>query len=900
MASTNGVQTIGTLLVACLGLAGCAPTPDAPVGENADEWTDVRVEAVASQALLAQIDRVKNALELLGQPLPASVLLDIETAREEWNDRDVTAAVQNALDPLCLLTIVIEGEDRFQVHRGAGPATLVEQGWTSFLIKIVNRAEIEARLEVDSPHAGSIPGSAPGIAATRWMDVELFDRQPLRRALSGFPLEYRAIQIYARDAGVHRARLDFGLTPLASARPARDGSGRLIRAWDFDADDTSGWRPLNACRLESRAGALRAIATGADPYFAVSQSAPGGDMVLRFAARTAKVVEGQVFWWTRERPQPDGGRLRSFRLGAAPGVWQRGEVRFRAASDLAGVRIDPGNGPGEVEFDWIELAYERDHAAASESIALAFNVDRSTRVSFAVSDDRGRPTTAAFVIRDEQGRVYPARGKRLAPDFFFQSQVYRADRETVRLPSGTYSVECSRGPESIPTTKSLVVGRTPTELTYRVERWVDPAERGWWSGDHHIHAAGCRHYSNPTEGVRPRDMARHIQGEDLKVGSNLTWGPCFDYQKQFFTAREDDASSYPYILRYDIEVSGFGSHRSGHLCLLRLKEQIYPGGESKDHWPTLGLNTLRWAKQQGAICGPAHSASGLHGSVGRANAPDGPDGLPSFAIPNYDGIGANEFIVDVTHRVPGPGGELVPAVDFISTMDTDRRAELTMWYHVLNCGFRVRASGETDFPCISGDRVGMGRVYAKVDGRLTYDAWCEALARGRSYVSDGTAHLMELTAQSVSTGATVELGVAESELRLDAPGVVRLRAIAAVRHPAEARARIEVVVNGFPVEEKEIPATGIATDVSFDVRVEKSSWVALRVFPSAHTNPIFVLVQEKPIRALKASAEWCRRGVDQCWSQKARTYAEAEQEDAIAAYEHARRVYDRIWAECEE
>ncbi|MFO0883411.1 MAG: hypothetical protein U0894_04370 [Pirellulales bacterium] len=39
-----------------------------------------------------------------------------------------------------------------------------------------------------------------------------------------------------------------------------------------------------------------------------------------------------------------------------------------------------------------------------------------------------------------------------------------------------------------------------------------------------------------------------------------------------------------------------------------------------------------------------------------------------------------------------------------------------MWYHVLNCDLRVRVSGETDFPCISGERVGMGRVYVKVDG----------------------------------------------------------------------------------------------------------------------------------------------------------------------------------------
>ena len=96
----------------------------------------------------------------------------------------------------------------------------------------------------------------------------------------------------------------------------------------------------------------------------------------------------------------------------------------------------------------------------------------------------------------------------------------------------------------------------------KLERWIDPAARGWWSGDHHIHAAGCKHYTNPSEGVHAPDMLRHCRGEDLKIGANLTWGPCFDYQKRFFTGEDDKASVYPYLLRYDVEVSGFGSHRS--------------------------------------------------------------------------------------------------------------------------------------------------------------------------------------------------------------------------------------------------------------------------------------------------------------------------------------------------
>ena len=73
----------------------------------------------------------------------------------------------------------------------------------------------------------------------------------------------------------------------------------------------------------------------------------------------------------------------------------------------------------------------------------------------------------------------------------------------------------------------------------------------------------------------------------------------------------------------------------------------------------------------------------------------------------------------------------------------------------------------------------------------------------------------------------------------------------------------------------------------------------LRILPSSHTNPIFALVDGKPIRASKRSAEWCLKGVDQCWSQKERFYKPAEMEDAKQAYAHARETYKKILAECD-
>jgi hypothetical protein len=481
----------------------------------------------------------------------------------------------------------------------------------------------------------------------------------------------------------------------------------------------------------------------------------------------------------------------------------------------------------------------------------------------------------------------------------------------VKLPAGTYTFDVGRGPEYLVERRTVqIVAGKPDAQSFALHRWVDPSALGWYSGDHHIHAAGCAHYTNPTQGVLPSDMMIYTLGEDLKVGCNLTWGPCFDYQKQFFTGEIDKVSRFPYLLRYDIEVSGFGSHQSGHLVLLGLHQQIYPGGDSDRHWPTLGLNTLRWAKAQGAICGPAHSGWGLEVKT---------TDLPNTIVPPYSGIGANEYIVDVTHQVPGPDGKPVPAVDFMSTVDTPYVWELNMWYHTLNCGYRTRISGETDFPCIYGERVGLGRSYVKLQ-QLSFDGWIHGIQDGRCYVSDGFSHLIDFRANDIAVG---ENG---SELRLNQPATVHLSAKVAARlneQPENAirnrpysqqpywnieRSRVgdsrqvpvEVIVNGQPVARKLIDADGVLRDITFDVPIQRSSWIALRILPSSHTNPIFAIVSDKPIRASRDSAQWCLKGVDACWSQKKRFIAAAEMQDALAAYEHARQEYRRILSECEQ
>lgn len=780
-----------------------------PEGHSMDMQSTT--SGLEAQPLLAQAIRLNDALSFLGSSLSPSDSRRLQALQHQAPNSEVIKEIQRLLDPYCIAVININPESRVKVLPGAAKPKLIQGGWTSYLVKIINDAGVTAQLQVESPNAAP-PLYAPsydprvdekkmlsqGEVANRFLEMQIYRNRPMLPNLSGLKLEYAILQVYNKDAGKREAEIGFNV-----------GQGTQ-------------------------------------------------DIGFRNTINILFEIEPSV------------------------------EVILNVKDD--------------------------DGTPTMASFLITDGIERVLDDSVETIDNAGYRLTAAqqnlrysnYKVPSALIGIYPLPSRRVAaydeyPDFFFQPQVYRADQEHVRLPAGRYNMTVSRGPEYIQQKLQFTVpkGVATYVASFQLKRWINMQKLGWYTGDHHVHAAGCSHYDSPEEGVKPLDMWRQALGENLNVAAVLAWGPSWYHQKTFFTGHDDPLSTAKNIMRNDVEVSGFPSSHAGHVVLLRLKEDDYPGTTQIEQWPSWTLPVLKWAKSQDAVTGYAHSGWGLEPTQPTKD-------LPNYVLPKMDGIGANEYIVTVTQNV----------VDFYSAGDTPAPWELNMWYHTLNCGFTTRLSGETDFPCIFDERVGMARSYFKPDGKLGYDSYVDALKKGRSYVSDGSSHIINFSVNGTEPGEN------ESTLHLPGNGNVKIKASVVANLPAEQdpegaaianrsvseqpywnleRARmgksrrvpVELIVNGKPVDTAVITADGKWNEISFDRNIDHSSWVALRILPSVHTNPVFVLVNDKPIHEL-ASAEWCRKAVDQCWKMKQNNIRAEERPAAEAAYNDARVIYDKI------
>jgi hypothetical protein len=254
------------------------------------------------------------------------------------------------------------------------------------------------------------------------------------------------------------------------------------------------------------------------------------------------------------------------------------------------------------------------------------------------------------------------------------------------------------------------------------------------------------------------------------------------------------------------------------------------------------------------------------------------------------------------------------AVDFLAVGSGDFVSELNPWYHSLNSGFRTRILRE--LPCI---RAEFDTTAAIVNGgqEVANSARRREIASDSVYVADRKTRIYDYKVEGHRPRSDVGM-----EVKLAAPGLISVAATLAAELAEQAgttaaagdeersgwdieRARIgstrlvniELVSNGKVIASKPIVADGARRDVSFRVPIAQSSWVALRIMGAAHTNPVFVLINNAPVRGSRASVEWSMRSLLETYEARNASWSSYDAQHVHAAYEYAYAVYEKILTE---
>ncbi len=514
-----------------------------------------------------------------------------------------------------------------------------------------------------------------------------------------------------------------------------------------------------------------------------------------------------------------------------------------------------------------------------------------------VDRETGRPLAARIYLRNSDAewlfvRSASEQGSALPYREAWVPIAGSVDRHTtvsahpfrIDLPPGRYELTIERGKEYLPLVVQLEMTGEPQQREYRLRRWVDMAERGWFSGETHVHR-------------RVRELPNVMLAEDLNVA----------FPVAYWTTRSDRPPTLdPSPLRRQ-GPSPFGARRDhgaapipidpSHVILPRNTEyEIFWIGEKRH---VLGAMFLlnhksvfnKTAPPVKAIAEQAHREGALI-DLDKHSWPWSMMLVPVAKVDLFEL--SNNSVWRTKFGFKRAGGDLPGWFRFEQAAPN----ALTEWgwlnygfqiyYALLNCGFHLAptagtASGVHPVP------LGYSRVYVHTGKPFSLAKWLSGLKSGRSFVTNGPMLLARVEGEwpgevfDLPQGRTVELTI-ES---------ISSRPIAA----------IEIIVNGDVVETI-MPAGSRDAAGAFhekftrSIRIRETSWVAVRSIEPyddgrkrfAHTAPWYLNVAGKPIRPKRAEVEYFIALMERELERNRKVLPR----EALAEYEEALKVYREL------
>jgi hypothetical protein len=600
------------------------------------------------------------------------------------------------------------------------------------------------------------------------------------------------------------------LEPLAGGRPGSDVVVAALTLFNGSANPL-----VRSPRMQIE---LR------DPAFTVE----GGD---RIAVDLGTVMRTQVV-------QGDSARARRHVPIAGdpvgPPVIGWGEPRAGSAddgsADDSSVLVDLSIAPdarlevGEWTVTGRDLAGDAAVREATGSRSIAVLAPPVIPVEVEIVDGRSGerlPARVRFTAAD--GRYLPPVGHReeINPAFFEDTggdlilgsapYAYVPGEFRISLPAGFVDVEVVAGFDRAPYHARVEVNAATREIRVPLEHTIDLHGGRWVTSDSHVHF------------LAPSTALLQAAAEDVNVVNLLAaqWGNLYTNVTDLPWGSMADPS------RRRIVVVGTENRQNvlGHLALLgahRMTTPMASGGPPEGPMAgALEVLLADWADR-------CRAAGGL---TVAAHFP-----LP-YAEIAADIVSGRIEAVETQALSPGLDD---PAV--------------TEWYRFLNLGHRLPLVAGTD-KMSTEVPVGAVRAYVHLlqDGELTFEAWADAVRAGRTFVTSGP--ILELLVDGHEPGDVISMS---------GPGRLEARVRARAAQPVIGD--VELIVNGRVVARSSAtPSTGELA-LAETIEIEAGSWIAARsrsphhiesafaTSMAAHTSPVYVEVDDRPLRPQREDA----------------------------------------------
>jgi hypothetical protein len=458
---------------------------------------------------------------------------------------------------------------------------------------------------------------------------------------------------------------------------------------------------------------------------------------------------------------------------------------------------------------------------------------------------------------------------------------YVHDGAEIDLPAGTYTVTARKGFEYEPVRQQLEVtsaSEQPVRITMR--KFADFEAAGWYPGDTHIHfpdPSGVR-YEMECEGLRVCSILAYKSG--FPSGRP---GDGFFQNMEHFTGKLAAASDAAHFIKVGEE---FRHGLLAHLIFQNLRSIVWPvstGGLRENgagglDWPLM-LHAADDVHAQGGLVTWAHwpypsMEAPLDIALGRVDSVD--------ILTTGDPFEHHPILVDI-YKMYGPQAYSTPPID--------------MYYHYLNCGFRLAASSGSDKMALNPP-MGSARTYVRTDGELTYDSWIEGIRKGRTFIS--TYPLLEFSVDGKEAGATIPLNGPKATLHVKA----RSRSL----EPYEV---LEILVNGKVVRTARPQGSHYEASLDEAIEVERGGWIAARAHGRkmlpygatwwhmpvfAHSSPVYLDMPGRPADARRsASILLDQIGYLRRWAEKQARFPTAEnQVEALQRIAEAEVKYRQL------